>query len=101
MQMTPHEPQEAVRLDKRRLCERHGTPGRARIGPDRALQVSQATGTSLEVRLILQNLHFAWCKAMSARQGIANRVAPASCVRSGEEGRHIGIEGPEQTDTAP
>jgi hypothetical protein len=66
MQMTPHKPQEAVRFDKRRLRERHGTPRCGRISPECALQVSQATGASLEVRLVLQTLHFARRTAMSA-----------------------------------
>jgi hypothetical protein len=39
--------------------------------------------------------------AMGARQGIANRVSPASCVRSREQNRDIGVERSEETETAP
>jgi len=53
VQMTPHLPQEAVRLDKPGRLERHGAPRGAGAGPERALQVPEATGASLHVGLVL------------------------------------------------
>jgi hypothetical protein len=40
MQMTAHEPQEAVRLDKRRFCERRRPAGGERVDRKRALQIT-------------------------------------------------------------
>src|SRR5882762_6864857 len=51
VQMTPHLPQEAVRLDQPGRLERHGAPRGAGVGPECALRVSEATGASLHVGL--------------------------------------------------
>ena len=99
--MTSHLPQEALRLDKPRRLERHGAPRGAGIGPERALQISEATGTSLQVGLVVQGVHIARCTARRGRQSAADRVAPASCVGSGEKRRKLGIQDSEQALTAP
>src|ERR1700688_5237561 len=101
MQMTPHLPQEAVRLDQPRRLEWQGAPRGAGVGPECALQVSEATGASLHVGLVLQSVHIARCMATCGRQGAADRVPPASGVGSGETRSKLGIEGSKQALTAP
>ncbi len=80
VQMTPHLPQEAVRLDQPGRLERHGARRGAGVGPERALQVSETTGASLQVGLVLQGIHIARCMARRGRQSAADRVLPASRV---------------------
>jgi hypothetical protein len=49
MQMTPHKPQEAMRLDKGRFRERWGSAEGKAVGQERALQIAQAAGASFHI----------------------------------------------------
>ena len=69
MQMTTHEPQEAMRLDKCRLRERCGSAGGERIGQERALQIAQTAGAAFHVRLVLRRLRPAEGVATGAHHG--------------------------------
>ena len=81
MQMTPHEPQEAVRLDERRFRERCGSARGERVRRERTLQIAQAAGASLHVRLV-RRLHCVERVATSARHGCTNGGPPARGKRS-------------------
>src|SRR5258708_37089724 len=99
--MTPPLPQETVRLDKPGRLERHGAPRGAGVGPERALQVSETTGASLHVGLVLQGIHIARCMARRGRQSAADRVLPASPVGPGEAPPQPRIMGGNTAPEAP
>src|SRR5580692_11132294 len=69
MQMTPHEPQETVRLDERRFRELCGSARGERVHRERTLQIAQTAGALLHVRLLLRRLRSVERVATGARHG--------------------------------
>ena len=69
MQMTPREPQEAVRLNESRFRERCRSARRERVHREGALQISQAAGASLHVRLVLRRRRPVMRVTAGARHG--------------------------------
>ena len=69
MQVAPHQPQEAVCVDKRGFRECLGSAGGERADHEHALHIAEATRTSFHIRLVLWRLRPMARVATGARHG--------------------------------